>query len=1346
MKNVKVISKRIIALLLAVIFAFAANISAYASANSGALTVEDDIDNETINYRAYLEYIIPQYNSDGSPSRGVTAGVIRQNIMHTYVKAGETVYFGSSVYDSMINEAGNQKTSALTGSDIVVTYPDGSLHSFDVEQNGVGFIDTRAKETNGPRIAVGDTDEDKYIPLSFTAQVSGLYDFSFRSRTGAVAAGVPTKIYDDQTAVVNQGTSDIAYWDITVADQDGNPITGRTYAKYLAMTTGATWASMTALFYVVTNDGYIYKSYFENFQPYGFIFFSNNQGLTTTGQTASSIYHSVYDNDNNCDNIENEEYVTFHHPYAPDTDLAQTNMIFFEEPSKDLIGVLFDEPVVPQPIEEVLFYGHEENKTYYTQGGEFKFESHGATSVSLVIDFNISINDTLSNPDTDPNVLATINKYRADGGSGVVEINGATVEGWNTFVWDGTDNNNVHMPVGVYNADEIVITSVPKAGEIHFPMLDVEGIYTGLRIERLNGAGGRDSDDPSDERFGICYNNNPLIYGTIEGPLSDAPPVLSRDGAYYILSDGTRSFRFESSKDPSLGGAAYFQAGYIPTTNYANMHQPGQDMIYNICTHNRLWEHHSTLAKNEDYIPPEEEEFGEYVGVNALYGHVPINSQEQNMTFGTNGGNGGGGNQAAIDIGTYYYGEVRSSVKFKTEIEIIDNTGVGEVSGLVFFDDYNNGKYNKKYAPVDGDYPLSDIMVKLVDINGTPLTYVDENGNVKEYVTYTDLKGYYTFRGIKYIVDGQNIGDIYVKTYFTDTQRTAYTLNTTENDFNLSPKKQSVRLTVDNPVKEFGDIGYTTNEKNLVDLTVSKAWDDNLEQREDGVQIKLYQVDPKTNASKLYSEKYLSATNGWKYTFTNLNKTYKYYVEEYVDTGFDGDVLVGTSQAKFINSTDFDSEITSSTTGADDRTGYIANFTFNPNIVGPTIVITNKEYRDDYTVVFHSNFDGYSGVNTNDLFRVYHEYNCEFKQDGQFELVENDDTIEAFYDIPERKDYVFLGWYYDSDFNKGTKPLKWTTDSFTGDDATDNDGDKYSITDEHVYHIYAHWEPVGYIAKDADDEKILKDSDSTGYYRGFNLFGVQIRDYRIDPNYEDEDGNKKSDEWYYTTYNYKKEVHGLRYVTSIRNGLLDKVNSAYDVDAQEMHYDYLDTKTYSKDTSVQNLDYGYAMASEANWIQHYNGFTKNREYYDKYGLVCLDKNNNGVDTSKYYRFVANTPCTSSIGPNYIDKDNYDAGYNTSTNILDHRNYKDYRIMSAIVTYNELTDTVSMGKTVIARPYLKYIDSNGLDRYYYSDYSGESTVANGCNVSYDYALSHIQEELDNVIKPGQDLKELVGGAN
>lgn len=1318
MNKIKVVITRAIALMLAIVLLCSTNISAFASSSASSAIDTKKHDN----YRTFAEYM----------DTGSTAGIVRKNIMQTYLKQGETVYFGSSVYDSQFDA-----TRKLTGSpkaDIAVRYPDGTDHGFDNLQYGIGFIKSDAQVKAGPKITAedyADTNSKKYIPQTFEAPMSGIYEFAFQSKTGAqksvdTSGSKVNETAEENDAVVKQAEAGVAFWDITVIGRDGKVITGRTYSDFLALTTGAVKFPVSAEYYVVTKDGYIYKVTLDHIQPYGFIFFSNNQGLTTTGLTPSSIYHSVYDRDNNMKYLETDSLVTFHFPNTKDTDIAQTNMIFYGEPSPDLKGILYNDPVEPQGITEVFFKGHEDGKTYYTQGGTFSFESHGASSVSLVIDFSESIKGVLEDPSTDNHIKGAIRDYYKEGGTGIVEINGATTDGWNEFIWDGRDDNNVQMPVGVYTAEHLHVTAHPKAGEVHFPLLDVEGSVDGLEIERLNGDHGRDEDDADDSRYDIYYNNSPLTrYHTIEGyaaPEKENKAVNIGSGKnYYVLSDGTRSHSNGGSGTNKDNYVSFFNATYTSngitytnnqTTNVTSLIRNENFVAHRYDENGNRVDENGNIISDDDASYTEEPEFI----------HSPINSHTTRMKFATDNSTYGGGDQAAIDIWTYHESDSQTKVSFHSEIEIIPNDTVGKIKGRVFYDNDKNKAYNEPA----GDYPLKDILVTLVDINGNPIQVTndigepitDQDDNPVYYTATTDAYGYYNFNGVYYGGEGQS-KDFYIKVLLTDAQKNAYEQCTTTNDLCKSSTSQKVTLNDSNrdTGAEFKDIGYYSPPTKYSELTVMKTWNSNVDNQLDKVIINLYQVDPKNSAKKsLVGTETLSSNNSWKYTFYNMNKAYKYYVEEYMEDPSGGDdMLIATSEARSIDEFK-DINVTYSTTSdIDAKTPYDASFVFNPNIVGPTISITNSAAEDNYKVVFHTNEYGYSDeLNVDDIYRTYRR--SSYVNADDYMLNDNTYDINAFYDIPHREDYVFTGWYYEPSFSDTSKPLKWNKDTFTGVDATDNDGDKYSIENK-AYHIYAHWVPVGTVTK--CDEKIGTDN----IYGGFDLFGVQIRNYRFDPNYDDGD----------TFYGYKKEMQGLRFVTSIRNGLLEAVNKAYDIDAGQEFFDYENTKKYSHEPERQNINYGYVTASQSNW----DLFVKNygEQYYAEDELKYNATNVNGEKTSKYFKFVKNVQCTSAVGPNYIDDDHIDKenAYNSETSILDHRNFEEYRIMSYVVTYNELTDSNNMARNVIARPYLKYIDCNGLERVFYSNYKGKSSLGKGCLVSYDYAYQNIKDGLDEVLQ-------------
>ena len=335
-------------------------------------------------------------------------------------------------------------------------------------------------------------------------------------------------------------------------------------------------------------------------------------------------------------------------------------------------------------------------------------------------------------------------------------------------------------------------------------------------------------------------------------------------------------------------------------------------------------------------------------------------------------------------------------------------------------------------------------------------------------------------------------------------------------------------------------------------------------------------------------------------------------------------------------------------------------------------------------VKFHINdMDTVSTVgNPNaDLYRVYYPSSVDVSGASASYRILNLDSnnrISHFYDIPipvSTNGKIFKGWYLDKDNNADNNPIKWNYDEYT----TNTD-------------IYAHWIDVGTVNKDADDQKIIdKPTVSTGLLPGIDLLGVQIR-------YEDEDENYPNGRGSGSGQALHFDTDGLRFITCIKEDILSQTNALF-------------KKTYSSYTK-KSLRYGYVLAKESTA----NGKLSNGET-----LEYKDSNVNGVDTTGKYNFVKNVDCTSKVG-----------GYNTSTTILDHKNYDDYRIYSLVVTYKKdgKTDdqiTEDKKKNVVARPYLRYQDSNGLYRTYYQNYKGKKVLYGGCSINYKDTWDYLNGE-------------------
>ena len=717
-----------------------------------------------------------------------TAGINRQTHINVFAKEGETILFGSSV-DSSRLDANDKLKSSLTGADIVIILPDGSKQTFDVVKDGAGYIGNYKQERNGPRINTADQDDaDRYVPLEFVAPATGVYQFEFHSETGNNTSINPVSV--KTTDAWTQNAIYVAAWDTTVVGvndaQTGYEVKeGRTWANYLALNSGGNLISSLHL-HVLTQDGYIYKTDFKEIIPWGFIFFANNMGFTTTGATPYSIYHSFYDNDNNLENISNEENINVHLPYAADTDTMETYKVFFGRPSDDL--ELINIRTNPEPLKGITnlsFSGSAKNISRFGQGGAFTFQSESATSVTITMDLREAITEIKNSPDADPSIL----NYR---GSGVIELSGAVKPGENTFYWDGKDTDNEYIPIGLYPQNSIKVMTEAKGGEIHFPIIDMEGLRGGLTIERLNG-------NDLTGATNAYYNNNPLAYGTIEG--TGVTPVLN--GKYFTMSNGTKSYdgsKIRSGKE--IGGIFAFDklpdGTKILPENISTLVRDDKDYL----AKSRFGVPYSQLTSDQKTVVDDEYEFA------PTYHHEPVDSSQTSMLI-YNYNYGGGGNQAGIDVWSYY-SEAVDVVSL--DFAVIDSTSTGKITGTVFYD--NN--MDTLYSPGDvssGDVPIKNVRVQLVNADGSPVLHMeslpqfddegfflrDEQGQIVykdtviDFEAVTDGNGLYVFIGVPYVsVDSNNqptnVGSTYyVHVLLTDVQTEVLKYASTTSNLALNP-------------------------------------------------------------------------------------------------------------------------------------------------------------------------------------------------------------------------------------------------------------------------------------------------------------------------------------------------------------------------------------------------------------------------------------------------------------------------------------------------------------------------------------------------------------------------------
>ena len=502
MKKGRVKSKLIVFVLTLVLLLQSGLIVAF-SEGSKDLTDTYDSALNTYGYRPFTEW-----------QSGKTAGITRQQILYAYAVAGETMYFGDSV----------------SNGSVVITKPDGTKITKTVSNtSGGGYIGSVAQEHIGPSYSITNSSgsevafgEGGYSPMTLVADITGVYTFEFHSLKATAANPGMTLSQSDTNLISNQGENMVAMWDITVVNTDNIDLpvvkTGRVFANYLCFNTGGNvWNTsqktkvLTSVIYILTTDGYVYETDFNGIDSYGLVFWGTNRGLINENSNAS-LYSSAKDkywktNANTAnlmdaltdDGTADGNPVTFHRPGDTDTRLDQTFKIFFEEPSEDLPSYIKPQARTPEKAENFKFVGDKEGHGYTGLGGYFEFDVTNGTSFQIKLDFS-RYNETHG---TDFKTLYLAN---------------SCTTGHNKIYWDGKDSEGTVIPPGSYGSKNgnngIDITISIASGEYHFPMLDVENNYYGIKLKLINtpvDASGNGAVLTEKQRTVICYNNLKII-------------------------------------------------------------------------------------------------------------------------------------------------------------------------------------------------------------------------------------------------------------------------------------------------------------------------------------------------------------------------------------------------------------------------------------------------------------------------------------------------------------------------------------------------------------------------------------------------------------------------------------------------------------------------------------------------------------------------------------------------------------------------------------------------------------------------------------------------------------------
>ncbi len=468
--------------------------------------------------------------------------LLRRTLLHVYATAGQYILVGSSAVgvgsgNILIFNPG--RVMGAVGSETIPATADFQASS----QSGKGQITSRAQELAGPQSADGTGNTSGYAPAYYVAPQTGIYSVVFYGPLGGNASSNGTVIGDIPLAnsgdfSTGQGSS-VAAWDVTVRDSASSitDVTGRVFAYYLALFTGANGRSLYGDLYAATTDGYQYEVALNGVDPNGFIIYGNQIGFYDSDHT-SPLYHDVLGASGQVDSIEGgcslalPSYPLFFHPPATETLTAAG------------VATSPTDPV----LNAVSFSGTVGGNTSRVgAGGIFHFTSN----LSAVYDIVIS----RDNQNFDPTL------------PGNRRLRGVRPAGANTVSWNGKDNSGANFPVGTGYGFQAAI----HAGEYHFPLLDAENSTAGgPNVTLLNHANANNSAYTVgfyDDRGYTTLNGYNVTKSSVSASGSAADidqPLGGTAPPATINADPVNGFNMSSSQ------RAYGQTGNNGNTNAPN--------------------------------------------------------------------------------------------------------------------------------------------------------------------------------------------------------------------------------------------------------------------------------------------------------------------------------------------------------------------------------------------------------------------------------------------------------------------------------------------------------------------------------------------------------------------------------------------------------------------------------------------------------------------------------------------------------------------------------------------------------------------------------------------------------
>ncbi|RMG77004.1 MAG: hypothetical protein D6714_20430, partial [Bacteroidetes bacterium] len=377
----------------------------------------------------------------------------------------------------------------MNGGFIQVYRPDGTLHAtFDDNSLGVAVIHNNVEEQNGP-IGGGLG----YIPgvVQVDTANAGIWTVIF-DYPDYEEATFPNILNSAPWDLTNQPSTRtvVLSWDITVSqgaagDQGGTLLEGRVYSnEYISLLRG-NGVTTSPVFYVFTQDGYLYEVTFSETDPFRFPISSNSFGLVTGD--LKPIYKSKNESEFRRDADPaswSPDSLYLYEPQAEDFGPLVNNKIFFNPPASDMPSTAMNTDIFRNNTHQTWLYNNLlqlEIDTFFFQG----FDPDLIGCPGNVMEFSSGGWFIISaNANGQATLELDLNENGLFGDPEDITIQQNLEAGIDSIFWDG--NNGLGNPIPIDPSFTMTYRGSIRYGEIHISMTDIENNLGGVTFKLLN--------------------------------------------------------------------------------------------------------------------------------------------------------------------------------------------------------------------------------------------------------------------------------------------------------------------------------------------------------------------------------------------------------------------------------------------------------------------------------------------------------------------------------------------------------------------------------------------------------------------------------------------------------------------------------------------------------------------------------------------------------------------------------------------------------------------------------------------------------------------------------------------